>query len=477
MRRSDVDEAGERLLTRHGRQDGQVLVLAALMLSALLGLGALAIDVGRAYTTWQQAQNAADMAAWAAGLQMQMEGDCSTNATNAIAVARYYATQNGYTNGTNGATVSVTCPYSGDNTKLSVTIGQQVTGTFTGPVFSGVFTPQATGVAQVRRQPPGSPFIALGTASCPGISINGAGTSLAVSNGGIVSNAACSSTSSCNGMSICAGSGSIQSDTAVSANGTCSTGVTPTCSTLAAPVSDPLQYSYSYPCFPGTSPYNGCADYTAGFSVSGGTHVIGPGVYTEISASGGATIYLKPGIYILRGGSGSASLTLTGGSALKICRTSTDASGGTYETSYGGSGGCAATTTSNAGVMIFNTVSGFPGTTGTCRPISLSGGGTFDLAAQTSGSYQGLVIWQDPRTNGGGSAICDSTVSLSGGGSTSLSGTVYAKNGSVALSGGGGWLTDSAFYAKDFTISGGSAVTVNYNSGSNVLVMRTSLVD
>jgi Flp pilus assembly protein TadG len=90
------------------RQDerGQVLVLAALCLTALLGFVALATDVGLLFRAKRNLQIAADAAASAGAL------DYLYNASNssAIAAANAAAAQNGETNGSGGAVVTVNIP-------------------------------------------------------------------------------------------------------------------------------------------------------------------------------------------------------------------------------------------------------------------------------------------------------------------------------------------------------------------------------
>ena len=93
------------------------------------------------------------------------------------------------------------------------------------------------------------------------------------------------------------------------------------------------------------------------------------GIYSGITLSGNATLTLNAGIYIIEGGglsvSGNASVT-------------------------------------GSGVMIFNAGSAYNATTGnyggTYGSITLSGNGTYSLSAPTTGTYAGILIFQD-RTN------------------------------------------------------------------------------
>jgi len=79
---------------------------------------------------------------------------------------------------------------------------------------------------------------------------------------------------------------------------------------------------------------------------------INPGIYAQISVSGNAKLTLNPGVYILAGGG----LTVSGNASI-----------------------------SGSGVTLYNTESAFPSAGGTYGGITLSGNGTFNLTAPTSG--------------------------------------------------------------------------------------------
>lgn len=92
-------------------ESGVVVVLVAIMLVAILGMAALAIDVGSFYRAQRQAQTAADAAALAASQ------DLPTGTAAAQTDGTTYATTNDP-----GATVTVQTPYAGSATKVKVTI-------------------------------------------------------------------------------------------------------------------------------------------------------------------------------------------------------------------------------------------------------------------------------------------------------------------------------------------------------------------
>src|SRR5271167_312056 len=84
---------------------GQVIVLVALSVTVLLGFLGLATDVGVLWATKRRAQTAADAAA-VAGANATLGTDSSGYSTAANDVA----TLNGFTNGANGTTITVTQP-------------------------------------------------------------------------------------------------------------------------------------------------------------------------------------------------------------------------------------------------------------------------------------------------------------------------------------------------------------------------------
>lgn len=87
---------------RRGR--GQILLLFALALVALIGMVGLVLDVGGAFAQRQREQSATDLAALSGADYYLVTGD----ATAAAAEARTIATANGYTDGAAGVRVTIT---------------------------------------------------------------------------------------------------------------------------------------------------------------------------------------------------------------------------------------------------------------------------------------------------------------------------------------------------------------------------------
>ena len=112
-------------------EKGQVVVLFLLALTILLGFSALTIDVGVAYATKANLQNAADASAIAGAQDLD-------SPFTAIATALFYAGENGieipnpipiitsnpytYTNPTTGDSITITAPYENDESKIEVIV-------------------------------------------------------------------------------------------------------------------------------------------------------------------------------------------------------------------------------------------------------------------------------------------------------------------------------------------------------------------
>src|SRR5271167_222042 len=86
-----------------GAARGQVLVLATMVIVVLVGMVALATDLGILWSERRQMQSATDAAAIAAVSALRSSG-------NVTSAARNVASLNGFTNGANSTTVTVNNP-------------------------------------------------------------------------------------------------------------------------------------------------------------------------------------------------------------------------------------------------------------------------------------------------------------------------------------------------------------------------------
>ena len=94
-----------KLFARFNRENGQVLMIGALLATALLGFVGLIVDGGQLFAQRRQAQNGADEAALAAAVELRYGGSTE----DAIAAAFENAAANGFDNAS-GNTVTVNIP-------------------------------------------------------------------------------------------------------------------------------------------------------------------------------------------------------------------------------------------------------------------------------------------------------------------------------------------------------------------------------
>lgn len=118
-------------MNRSDRRDqpGQIIVVFALALVAIIAMVGLVLDGGSAYAQRRSEQNAADLAALAAA------NDLIVNQGNAtwLATARSVAAQNGYSHGVGGVVVNVTCQNCPGQAIDNSVAGVQVTVDITSP--------------------------------------------------------------------------------------------------------------------------------------------------------------------------------------------------------------------------------------------------------------------------------------------------------------------------------------------------------
>jgi Flp pilus assembly protein TadG len=141
---------------RRARDDGYVLALVALIVVPMLAITGFAVDLGAWYARASKVQQAADAAALAGVQDLP-------NLPTATATAKAVAAQNGFTDGANGITVTVS-QVPDPTAKLKVTISDSsVQQFFTKPFRSNVSI-ERTGTAQYLKPiSMGSPKNFLGT--------------------------------------------------------------------------------------------------------------------------------------------------------------------------------------------------------------------------------------------------------------------------------------------------------------------------
>jgi hypothetical protein len=266
---------------------------------------------------------------------------------------------------------------------------------------------ESTGYAQAAILITGG-SVDLGTASSPGgniVNVNGAGSLIqntsgnpvpavgdTFENNGVAAPSIFVLNPTANGALTLSGNASIQmpgvvivessSKTALSAGGNTQLSAWAT----GVSVLDPLA-GLTPPCPTGLTNYGS-------INLTGGSQTICPGLYSQIHVSGNASLTLSAGTYIIEGGG----FTVTGKASV-----------------------------TGSGVTIYNAGSNYPSSGGTFGGISLSGNGTFNLTAPTSGTYAGILIFQSRQNT--------RALSFSGDAMAGMSGTIYAANALLSMSG------------------------------------------
>jgi hypothetical protein len=384
---------------RRRKEAGQALVLTAFALTLLTTAAGLGVDMG--YLRYQKRlqQSAADSAAIA--------GASDIPYNNVITAAKTDSASNGYTDGSNNVTVTVSNPPSdGPHAgtagyvevlvrKTQPTFFMRIVGVRSAPVI-------ARAVAYLSGNAK-SCMYAIGTGGGNGILNNGTG-SISAPNCGIIDNQSLLN----NGTGTITAS-SIGVVGSVTNNGTGS--ITPTPVTGIVPASDPL--AYLQPPTPGT-----CLPGNPGNLNGGGSATLSQGNYCSgISVNGSINVTLNPGLY-----------TITGGGI-----------------SFNGTG-----TITGTGVTLYIGSSG--------GSVSLNGTDTFNLTAPTTGTYAGILFYQDPGDTSG--ATINGTIS------SRFQGATYFPSAQLTLNGTG---STSAYFisvAKSYVLNGTGTLNCPSNFSS-----------
>jgi hypothetical protein len=480
---------------RRSDQRGQVLVLFAGGLTALLIIAALAFDAGMMLVERRDEQNAADAAALAGARHVL------TDTVAAETVARQIALANGYDHADADENVFVYIPpIHGAYATLPGFIEVQIEATrpsiFGGIVGKASWPIGAYAVA-TNSQNLTFPFsmLSLDPTACKAIQVSGGGRVEAYGN--IQSN---SNGSDCAGAPIglsrtggstvnvyaddktCRSVGEIQ-DSGASGTMTC----TKAPGSFALP--DPLQnldppavpaladpmlqvgHTLAVPdgCPGSSTPATELAPAicdpgggTPSSTYTGKAWIMYPGLYPGgIEASHDAIVYLMPGIYWIGGGG----LNIQTGASIMTIATEADATPNVADATWGG------------GVLIYN--SQLPSSAG--GPIKLnSSSATMKLhmfqvpSGDPDDIYNNMVIFQDRTMN-----LAGDDVSLNG--STSVAeveGLIYVPSGDVKLNGDGGTLITDQIIANTFLIDGGGGtIEVLRRVGVDAIITAAGLVE
>jgi Flp pilus assembly protein TadG len=414
----------ENISRQNAAEEGQALLMVTLGISFLLGVLGLVVDVGYGYYVKQVAQAAADSAVLAAVaaaapssgacgtavLCNSTPTNCSANPTNPPATnfdsACLYAKANGFTN-SSAQTVTISSGTGTPPSAPGVSTTYWVTVTASQQQYLGFLSALGLHGGLIAAQATGAVNAAAGAGGCiyvldpTGSALNVSGSANISSDCGIyVDSSASNAFVSSGGAKTTASAVDIVGNVNISGGST----VTPTPTTGVSPVADPLA-NLPPPVF------SGCHG-GIGKSISATTATLSPDVYCGgITVSGGAHVTFNPGQYILNGGG----LNVSGNSIV-----------------------------SGAGVFFYNTSYGY-----SFGPIIISGGTGVTLTAPASGTYQGILFFQD-RT-----IFASAASTFSGGSLANVSGTIYLPTAQLYFSGGASTspLT-MALVCKELNVSG-----------------------
>ena len=391
------------------QESGQAILLWVLCLGVIMGFLAFAIDVGMLFRASRMAQAAADSAAIAGAAELLT--------TDYTAVAKAASAQNGVTNGVNGASVVVNVPptsgeHSSSSSYIEVLVSQPVN-TFFMSFVTGSSSVSVTARAVSGTGPGTNCIYALSTTGT-NITLSNAGK-LTSSSCGVVSDSSSSTAVSATGSAqINAKSTNIVGGYSIANNGS----ITPTPSTGIAAVPDPLA-GMSPPSYTGGSSCT--ADPLTHYGNGGSSYSVGPGstysttqggdlvCYTSLTlGSNGDTVTINAGIYVITG-----ALTFNSGTNL----------GGT-------------------GVMFYIVGSG---------SVNIGNGATVNLQAPSSGTYKGVLFYQDRSDT--------STAQFEGGASSNVAGVLYFPDAPLTVGNGTTTNVSTPIIASTLTFIGGTNFT------------------
>ncbi len=406
-------------MRRHRADEGgQALVLIALAIAALmLGIG-LALDTGQLFVARRAMQTASDAAAWAGATVLYSGG----NASQARSAATTDANRNGYSADADTTIVTASPPTSGvavgDPGYIEVTITRLVGTTFLPGASGGRTSITVRSVAGVARSGEGEAILVLHATVGSALSLV-SNADLTIAGGG-------STTNSASNSAVNVPAGSLLTGTYHRVHGSVSGGSAGRMSpapTVGVPVTaDPFASMAGPP--------------TSGIPTFGGqsitsTVTLSPGLYSGLVTVGsGGTARLSSGVYIFRAG-----FTTTGTGSVVLAST--------------------------GGVLLYNTYSNYPlapGGSPSCGNISWAGSGAVTLAAQKTGSYAGMVVFQDRN--------CTNNAAMTVRSTTTFGGTVYTPAALLTITLATDATMSSQIVANRLTVTGNHLLTLNFTPRS-----------
>ncbi len=412
------------VLGKKRSSSGQILPVTAILISGMVALTGLVLDGGMIYNVKRRMQTAADAAAMG-GAQELFRGNTSL----VVAAARGDSSLNGFTHDVNSTTVTVNNPpvngpRAGNNLFVEVIISRPVPTTFLRIVNRQYSTVKSRAVGGLVNYADGC-VIALDPSARGALTVSG--TSTLTSGCGVMVDSTDNRALDVNGGAcIYADEVGVSGSYTMNGSANCVQPNGPVAN--MPPALDPLAYMQPPP-----RPLIALAN---NFKITGGTAVVLPGLYTGgIEITGGDVTFL-PGVYYLDGGG----LKITGSPSVR-----------------------------GDGVMFYNTKTGG----GNWGQFDITGTGQMNFKAPASGTYEGMLFWNDrnaPNRNP------DSTIA---GTSDSLfEGAMYFPSTHVNYAGTSVAADWTMIIANTISIVGTTEVTGNYGA-SNISppTRRATLVE
>jgi len=428
-------------------QRGQAVVIVATSMTAMLLIVGLAADSGQLFVARRTMQEAADAGAYAGAVVIYQGG----TSAQALEAATDDVERNGYTDGgTTSVTVRVPTsgPYSGDDEYVEVIISDQVRTSIMSAFVRPLTTVSVRAVGGAEPLNNAYAIIALERGNVQNALRLGQNGSISVDGAGILVNsthsqAAYNQDSDGSNLDI---DPAYTLDVAGGAVGPWDGQDDEGAEQQPNPFS-----GYPKPSTDGMTTYSVMPADGADGSIDG-VITINPGIWSiEIKGSGSEYIKMTSGVYIMKRG-------LNGTGQSTLCATATVSPSGTPP--------CA---TTNGGVFIFNTTNDYPsGSSGSCGTINLNGNGRSVLFPMTSGTYSGMLVYQDEA--------CTGAMSISGNGELEASGTIYLPNGTFVMDGNNATLTGSQIVANKVDVQQGN-LTLTFDAGSTAQPILPRLVE
>lgn len=394
------------------------MLIALAIAAMLLGIG-LALDTGQLFVSRRSMQTAADAAAWA-GASVLFGGG---NATAAKSAAILDASRNGYVADAD-TTISAASPpttgvTAGDPGSIEVTVSRFVSTIFLGGASGGRTVVSVRSVAGIARSGDGDAVVVLNSSSAGALNL-ASGADLTIVGSGSATN----STSN-NAVSISPGDQLTGMYHRVTGN------VTPAVAGRMSPAPTVGVAATADPFATLSGPSTTGLPLFSGQTISGVTATLNPGVYSGLVTVGSNGIArLGAGVYVFQAG-----LRSTNNGSIVPATT--------------------------GGVLIYNTYSNYPSAPGaspSCGSISLAGTGQLTLAAAKSGSYAGMVLFQDRN--------CATDAAITVRASTSLGGSAYLPAALLTVTLAGDTTMNSQVVASRLTVTGSFVLTLNFAPGS-----------